>query len=226
MSFLRLNRVRVLACGLGLILFVLGGVGIAYALGYFDAANDPRIVEIHQLQKKITIAAAKPGKADNRQRFAVIGDLFKKSIALPPSLRKLARAGFQSMAFNRMKQVLAMPHDQQVAALDSDIDLLLMIQKEIEKRRDEARQAKKDAANTANNGQANSTAGQTSGAGGTAGNGSRYPRAATAADRAARHNRMLSSIPAEDRAAWSTYRQMLQARAAQRNIPLPFMGPR
>ncbi|HEV2972273.1 MAG TPA: hypothetical protein VGY55_20025 [Pirellulales bacterium] len=172
------------------------GAGVAYALGCFDA--NPRLAEVRQLQAKLADHTPQSGQ-DNKEKLAVLGDLFKKVSNLPPDLRKAAGAGFQQVIIQHVTDVLAMPPDMQTAQLDKDIDFALAIQQEIAKRRADAQ------------------AGQNTSGAGPTGNGS-------AADRAARRNQMLSSVPADVRAQWTTYTQLMQARASQRGVSLPGFG--
>jgi hypothetical protein len=172
------------------------GTGVAYALGCFD--SDPRLAEVRQLQSKLVDHASKPGQ-DNKEKLAVLGDLFKKVGSLPPDLRKAAGEGFRQVIIQHVNDVLAMPPDMQTAQLDKDIDFMRAVEQEIAKRRADA-QASQNPSGT-----------------GPSGNGS-------AADRAARRNQMLSSVPADTRAQWTTYMQLMQARASQRGVSLSGFG--
>jgi hypothetical protein len=197
----RSNRFRIAIRCAGLMLAIgISGVGVAYALGCFDA--DPRLSEVRDLQSKLIDRAAQPG-SDVKERVAVLGDLFKKVSSLPPDLRKAAGAGFQEAMVQHVHDVLAMPADEQAAQLDKDIDFAVAIQQEIAKHRAEMQ------------------ASQNSGGAPSGGN-----RPTSAADRAARRNQMLSSVPASVRAQWTTYMQLMQVRATERGVTLSGLGPR
>jgi hypothetical protein len=194
----RLFKLRIAIWCIAL-LTVIGvvGVGVAYAMGCFDP--DTRLSEVRQLQAKLVDHAPVSGQ-DNKEKIAVLGDLFKKVSRLPPDLRKAAGEGFRQVIMQHVSDVLAMPPDQQTAQLDKDIDFAVSVEQEIAKRRADAQ------------------AGQNPGGAGPGGNGS-------PADRAARRNQMLSSVPAEVRAQWTTYMQLMQARASQRGVSLSGFGP-
>jgi hypothetical protein len=185
-------RLRIAILGTALLAAIaVVGVGVAYALGCFD--TDTRLVEVRQLQAKLIDHAPKSGQ-DNKEKLAVLGDLFKKVSSLPPDLRKAAGDGFRQVIIQHVNDVLAMPPDMQTAQLDKDIDFMRAVEQEIAQRR------------------ADSQTGQNpSGTG-------------SAADRAARHNQMLSSVPADTRAQWTTYMQLMQARASQRGVSLSGFG--
>ncbi|HEV2971761.1 MAG TPA: hypothetical protein VGY55_17435 [Pirellulales bacterium] len=179
---------------------VLGGIGVAWAAGYFGP--DSRLAELKELQAKI----ADPLLSDQDKR-AFGTEMRKKVESLPQNLQQKV---FQEMGSQFMKvqlkhvgDILAMPPEKQAAELDKDLDRIAAMSKQFEQM------------SKANPG--------SSGNGGPPG----FPSAqATDAQRAAFRNQMLSSIPADTRAQFTTFFQLLQARASQRGIPLPQFGPR
>jgi hypothetical protein len=132
-------------------------------------------------------------------------DVGEKIRSLPEDLRRPLGEQMQKMMTQHINRVMAMAPAEQAAAMDKDIELIQMMSQEVEKRR--AEKAAQQGDKTGGRGDPNqSNAGR---------------------------NRMLSSIPADQRANWSNNRQlfqayqvMLQNRAAQRGIAFPAIGQR
>jgi hypothetical protein len=190
-------------------IFFLGafGVGVAYAFGYFDSDRKADPVK-RELTSNPPNQAATRETADNRQRLSRVEDTGDKIRLLPEELRRPFGGQMQKMVLQHITSVMAMPPSEQAAAMDKDIELMQAMSKEFAKRRAEREAAQKDD-KTAAAGSVDSS----------------HPNAG--------RNRILSSVPADQRANWSNNRQlfqayqaMLQNRATQRGISLPTFGPR
>jgi hypothetical protein len=175
------------------------GLGAAWLMGLFGP--DPRLAELSDLRAK-----ADDKSLSDKDRRALFDEMRKKWQELPEDVRQKAmqNAGPPRM-MNRgpkVSEVLAMPVDKRNAALDKQIDDMLKRQKEMEQRQ----------AEMAKNGQ------------GQAGGPPGVFQQPNQGQMNQWRNRMLSSVPADSRASFGIYRQLMQARAEQRGITLPF-GP-
>jgi hypothetical protein len=170
------------------------GLGAAWLMGMFGP--DPRLAELRDLRAK-----AENQSLSEKDRRALFDEMRKKWQELPEDVRQKAMQNAGPRMMNRgpkVSEVLAMPADKRNAALDKEIDRMM----EREKQREEA----------AKNGQ-----GQAGG-----------PPAGFQPPNQGQmnqwRNRMLSSVPADSRASFGIYRQLMQARAEQRGITLPGPG--
>jgi hypothetical protein len=164
---------------------------------------NPKIAVQQELTTKLTAVGE---ESDNRQRLSLMKDVGEKIRSLPEELRRPLGEQMQKMMTQHINRVMAMAPAEQAAAMDKDIELIQMMSKEVEKRRAEkaAQQGDKSGGGRGDPNQSN-----------------------------AGRNRMLSSIPADQRANWSNNRQlfqayqvMLQNRATQRGIAFPAIGQR
>ena len=174
------------------VLLVAGGA--VWASGYFD--RDPRLAEISDMWAKMK-------DVPDKDRFAKMGEIFKKMSVLPPELQQklrdeaMKRGPQIKMGGPDIGKMLALPVDKRNAEIDKQLDQMLAMQKQMEQMQ--------------KNGQQGSGGPfMFGGGGGGQPNGFR--------------NRMLSSIPASSKAAWTQWNQLVQARAAQRGITMP-QGP-
>ncbi len=165
------------------------GAGVVWARSYFaDEPRDPRVAEIGAMWATMK-------DVPEKDRFAKMGEIFKKFSALPPELqRKLQEEGMKRAASSGMmapdvRKLLAMPTDKRNAELDKQLDQMLAMQKM-------AALLPKNVAAFGGQG----SGGQPNGL----------------------RNRMLSSIPASSKATLSQWFRLLQARATQRGITLPW----
>jgi hypothetical protein len=129
-----------------------------------------------------------------KDRFAKMGEIFKKFSELPPELqRKLQEEGMKRAPSSGMmgpdvRKLLALPTDKRNAEIDKQLDQMLAMQKMT------ALMPK----NSVMFG---------GGAGG---------------QQNAWRNRFLSSIPASSKAAMTQWYQLMQVRAQQRGITMPW----
>ncbi len=222
------NKRRAFVISSFVAVFLLGSVGLAYALGFF---TDSRITEIRALQAKL-----QDDSLSQTDRQALWQELRSKMGALPDNLRaelrgNRGRGGDPSQMFQREKVILAMPHDQMIAEVDKEIDRDVAREAERAKRRaaEDAKKPAGDAGKTKDGG--GPTGGGPPGAGGDAAAGQGGPGgppsgrpARSEADRVAARHQFLSRIPPEDRVAHSQYRELVKARAAQRGVSVPQRG--
>jgi hypothetical protein len=155
---------------------------------------ESRLAELSDQRARI----ADKSLSDNDRR-AIFDEMRKKWQALPEDVRQKAmqNAG-PRMMMNRgpkVSEVLAMPVDKRNAALDKQIDDMLKRQAEMAKNGQGQAGGPPAGFQPPNQGQMNQW-----------------------------RNRMLSSIPADSRASFGIYRQLMQARAEQRGITLPGPG--
>jgi hypothetical protein len=182
---------------------VVGAFGVGVAYALGCFDPNPKIAVQQELTTKLTAVGE---KLDNRQRLSVMKDVGEKIRSLPEDLRRPLGEQMQKMMTQHINRVMAMAPAEQAAAMDKDIELIQMMSQEVEKRRAEKAAQQGD---------------KTGGGGGD-------PNQSNAG-----RNRMLSSIPADQRANWSNNRQlfqayqvMLQNRATQRGIAFPAIGQR
>jgi hypothetical protein len=173
-------------------LMVLIGVGVAWAFGYFD--SDPRLAELRKLGEKMM----DPKLAD-KDRFALMGEAMKKMQELPPDMQKKVREerGQQmgNMMSQHIKDALALPPDKLMAEIDKDLDRMQEMRKYF--------QPQNKASGPGGPG------GRPPG-GGPGGPGGQNGR-----------NSFLSRVPADARAQWTIWGQLVQSRASQRGISMP-----
>lgn len=155
---------------------------------------DPRLAELRDLRAK-----ADDQSLSEKDRRALFDEMRKKWQELPEDVRQKAmqNAGPPRM-MNRgpkVSEVLAMPVDKRNAALDKQIDDMLKRQAEMAKNGQGQGGGPPAGFQPPNQGQMNQW-----------------------------RNRMLSSVPADSRASFGIYRQLMQARAQQRGITLPGPG--
>ncbi len=171
-------------------------VGIAYACGWFDP--DQRLDEVHALEAKLMEGGLKPEKLFDKKNWDLIGEIQKKVQALPPNLRRQVQtegqSQFETMIDDHVKQVLAMSAVDRQAQLDKDLALIQMMSLFRPQN------------------------------GGNSGGRAPAQNPMSDSDRTKMRNRFLSSVPAVNHAARTTYFQLLQARAASRGIAIPGLG--
>jgi hypothetical protein len=178
------------------IAILIVGTGAVWASGYFD--RDPRLVEIGEMWTKIK-------DVPEKDRFAKMGEIFKKVSDLPPDLQQklrdeaMKRGPPPGMGGPDVGKLLALPIDKRNAEIDKQLDAMLERQKQFEQMQKSAGQ-------------------QGAGAPGPSmfGGGGGQPNAF--------RNRMLSSIPASSKAAWTQWGQLMKARANERGITMPNWG--
>lgn len=208
------------------------GVGAAWATGLIGP--DPRLSEIRDLRARM----ADPSLSDD-ERSTLRGEMRKKMQDLPDDLRmkvRQERSGGQAQGpgqgrgrgpdLKQMKDILAMPEKDRLAALDKEIDATAerMKKRQEEMAKNEAANQGKDQAANGKPGDGAATGGQTGQAGGRGPGG--WGQMTDAQARQMRNTR-LSSTPADSRATFSTFRQLMQARALQKGTSLPqWGGPR
>jgi hypothetical protein len=171
------------------------GAGAVWASGYFD--RDPRLAEIGDMWAKIK-------DVPEKDRFAKMGEIFKKVSELPPELQQklrdeaMKRGPPPGMMGPDVGKLLALPTDKRNTEIDKQLDQMLARQKQFEQMQ--------------KNGGAKGPfmfGGPSSGG---------QPNAG--------RNRFLSSIPAGSKAAWVQWGQLVQARANERGITMPNWGPK
>jgi hypothetical protein len=162
---------------------------------------DPRLAEIRDLQAKLGDQSL-----SDKDRRATFDEIRKKMDELPEDVRQKlwqermngrGQGGPRGFGGVSPSQLLAMPADKRNAELDKMLDRMVDFQKQ----------------QAARNGQ-----GGPGGPGGPGG-GPRGPGGPGGPQNQWR-NRFLSSMPAENRAAGSIMRQLMQARAEQRGISM------
>ena len=172
------------------------GAGAVWASGYFD--RDPRLVEIGEMWAKIK-------DVPEKDRFAKMGEIFKKVSDLPPELQQklrdeaMKRGPPPGMGGPDVGKLVALPIDKRNAEIDKQLDQMLAMQKQIEQMQKNGSQA-----------------GAGRGPFMFGGGGGGQPNAG--------RNRMLSSIPASSKAAWTQWGQLMKARANERGITMPNWG--
>jgi hypothetical protein len=176
---------------------LFAGAGLVWVIGHFW--KDTRMADVIELREKLLDPSL---SAEDRQ---LIQDQVQRRMqSLMPELQKKAADGgmvFLQLMIGHMNQVLALPADKRMAAIDQDLDNPM--------------------SRMFGGGKGGGDrSGQTKGSSGWPG-----PQS-TDAQRNAFRNQMLSSIPADSRAQFQNYRQLMQARAIQRGINIPGGGPR
>lgn len=175
---------------------LFAGAGLVCIIGHFW--KDTRMADVIQLREKLLDPSL---SAEDRQ--SIQGQVQQRMQSLMPELQKKAADGgmvFLQLMIGHMSQVLALPDDKRIAAMDRDLDTMSKM--------------------FGGGKGGGDRSGQTKGSSGWPG-----PQS-TDAQRNAFRNQMLSSIPADSRAQFQNYRQLMQARAIQRGINIPGGGPR
>jgi hypothetical protein len=172
-----------------LVAILIVGAGAVWAWGYFAAEpRDPRVAEIGAMWAKMK-------DLPEKDRFAKMGEIFKKFSALPPDLqRKLQEEGMKRGASSGMmgpdvRKLLALPIDKRNAEIDKQLDQMLAMQKMM------ALMPK---------------------------NGAMFGGGGAGGQKNAWRNRMLSSIPASSKAGMTQWYQLMQVRAQQRGVTMPW----
>jgi hypothetical protein len=175
------------------------GAGLVCIIGHFW--KDTRMADVIQLREKLLDPSL---SAEDRQ--SIRDQVQQRMQSLMPELQKKAADGsmvFMQIIIGHMSQVLALPADKRMAAVDKDLDSMQSMSRMFGGGKQSGVQ----------NGQAKGS--------------SAWPGPqSTEAQRNAFRNQMLSSIPADSRAQFQNYRQLMQARAIQRGINIPGGGPR
>jgi hypothetical protein len=199
---------------------LLFGGSVAWAVIHFS--KDRRFDDLAALREKLLDPLLTKEKREEIQ-----DEIQQRRESLMPEVQKKAAdssAIFMQMMTTHMKQVLALPKDQVMAAVDRDIDNMESMRQMFgQMGRGNRQGGQGDAKGNAKNGDRPSTGRNDDSRGG--GPGGRPPGMGgpmgTDAQRAAFRNQMLSSIPADTRATFTTYVQLFQARAGQRGINMP-----
>jgi len=176
-----------------IVLLMITCLGAAWFTGLIGP--DSRLAEIRDLQAKLGDQSL-----SDKDRRAVFEEMRTKMDALPEDARRKLwedRRGQGPRMGVSPSKLLAMPEDKRNAELDKMLDRMVDFQKQ-----------------AAKNGQG--------GPGGPGGRGPGGPGGGGpgGGQQNQWRNRMLSSMPAENRATWSIMRQLMQARAEQRGISM------
>jgi hypothetical protein len=178
---------------------LVAGVGLVWIVGHFW--KDTRIADMIELQEKLLDPSL---SAEDRQ--AIQENIHRRQESLMPELRKKVMDGsvvFMELMIGHMNQVLALPDDKRMAAVDQDLDNMKSMSRMFGRPSDRASSSKDSKPPSSN-----------------------WPGAqSTDAQRTAFRNQLLSSIPADSRAQFQIYSQVMQARAMQRGIDFPPGGP-
>ena len=218
----------------GVVMLLLGG-GVAWAVIHFS--KDTRFDDLVALREKMLDPSLTPEERRDLQE-----EIQRRRESLMPEVQKKAAdssAIFMQMMTNHMKQVLALPDDQRLAAVDRDIDNMEAMRKMFggrggrpagqgEARNGDQSTTSRNDSNQKSRNDSNQNRDDSRGRGGPGGRPPGFGGGpmGTDAQRAAFHNQLLSSIPADTRASFHTYVQLFQARAFQRGVNLPQGGPR
>lgn len=220
----KMTKKHWVAFGVFMLLFV---IGVAWAVIHFS--KDRRFDDLAALRERLLDPLL-----TKEERQEIQDELQQRREAMMPEIQKKAADGsaiFMQFITTHMKQVLALPKDQVLAAIDRDIDNMEAMRQMFGQMGRGNRQGGQGDAKTgprnadrATTGRNDSNQPQDNSRGG--GPGGRPPGMGPGpmgsdAQRAAFRNQMLSSIPADTRASFQTYVQLFQARAVQRGINLP-----
>ncbi len=205
------------------------GVGVAVALlGWWfwpsDVSNDPRVVEIRQLQEEARQRFEATGGgpstlAEAREYVASVGRIREKVGNLPPHLRGAAFSGSQNVFFSSMRQRIddyyAAPPAKRQQLLDQQIRQSDLMRKAFE----EAREAQASQASAARPEQQASAA--RPGQGGQNPDSGRSPWASRSQDDRNEwfRDRILNRTSPEQRAKFVEYTRAAAARREQLGLP-------
>ncbi len=176
---------------IAVVAILIVGIGAVWASGIL-ASPETRLAEIRDMWAKVK-------DVPEKDRWAKIREIGRKQSELPPAeQRKLG----EEMGARRINGFLSLPPKERTAEIDKQLDRFV------------AMQAMWAAQNPAGASGGQGGAQQGGGGPGMFGGGSGgQPNAG--------RNRMLSSIPASSKAAFTQWRQLMQARAAERGITMP-----
>jgi hypothetical protein len=176
-------------------------LGLIWAVGHFG--RDTRMADINELREKLLDPSL---AAEDRQ--TIQDEVHRRMQALLPELQKQTADGgtaFLQFWIAHMKDVIDLPDDKRMAAIDQDIDNMKSMSKWF-----------RGGGPPGGKGSQSDRPASSQGSGG---RGSGWPGAqSTEAQRNAFHNRLLSSIPADSRARLQIYMQLMQVRIIQRGI--------
>ena len=186
----RTKRRSMIAVGIGLVIVV--GVAI-WIIVHFG--RDNRMAELADLR-----ARQLDPSISQQERQEIEDQIRRIQQSLIPEVQNKAADGFAAfiqLMSTHAKQVLSLPEDRRMAAIDRDIDNERSMGAMFGGRGNQQPNSQKDAA----------------------GRPGFWPGPqATDAQRNAFRNRMLSTLPAETRAAVQNYMQLMQARRIQRGM--------
>jgi hypothetical protein len=193
---------------------------IAWLVGWLRFTTDPRVTEIRALQEETTRKFQANGGpatlAEATAAVAAMGEIRSKVEALPPHLRseveRSGRSMFRSSFTARIDNYFAQPPETRQKELDRQID-----QEELMSKAFAAGQAVAGALGGSRGG-ANAGGGEAGGGGG-GGGGGRPPRGGTEEDRNKWRKAMIDRTTPEQRARYTEYRQAMEKRREQRNLP-------
>ncbi len=194
---------------------------VAWLVGWLRFTTDPRVTEIRALQEETTRKFQANGGpatlAEATAAVAAMGEIRSKVEALPPHLRseveRSGRSMFRSSFTARIDNYFAQPPETRQKELDRQID-----QEELMSKAFAAGQAVAGALGGSRGG-ANAGGGEAGGGGGGGGGGGRPPRGGTEEDRNKWRKAMIDRTTPEQRARYTEYRQAMEKRREQRNLP-------
>ena len=212
------NRLGRWAAGVAAVAMI--GLLLAWLLGWFGAAVDPRVAEIQQLRDDLAAKyRAGGGPANTAEAAALVtsmGEIRQKIDALPEHLRPQAERGggsaFRSAMRARIDAYFAAPPEQRLAVLDRQID-----QEEVMSKAFEAARAVTSALGGGNAG--GGGAGATAG-GAASGPQGGPPRGGTEEDRNRWRKNLIDRTSPEERARYVEYRRAADERRQQRGLPV------
>jgi hypothetical protein len=186
-------------------------IGLGCALGWFDAGPDGDSVRSKSQSWGPNGSRSAADGASGQFLSADHPVRPRQSVSMA-SWRGDSRPSPTVIA-EHIRAVMALPPPEREAAMDKDIELMQQIAEQLKKQREEAKASAGDS-KQAEDGRESAIA------------------AAGSTSIHAGRNRMLSSIPAEQRACannnrqlFQAYQALLQGRAAERGITLPTFGP-
>jgi hypothetical protein len=154
----------------------------------------PRLAEIQDMWAKMK-------DVPEKERWTKMREIGRKQSELPPEERR--RLGEDLMA-RRVNEMLSLPPDKRMAEIDKQLDGIVAMQRMF--------------------GAMQNTGGASGGQGGTQQGPGMFGGGGGGGNPNAGRNRMLSSIPASSKAAWTQWGQLMKARASERGITMPNWG--
>lgn len=207
--------------GIPLVGLALVCLFVAWLMGWLRFTTDPRVTEIRALQEETTRKFQANGGpatlAEATAAIAAMGEIRSKVEALPPHLRseveRSGRSMFRSSFTARIDNYFAQPPEKRQAELDRQID-----QEELMSKAFAAGQAVASALGGGRGGAGGGGDGG-GGRGPGGGGGGGPPRGGTEEDRNKWRKSMIDRTTPEQRARYTEYRQAMEKRREQRNLP-------
>ena len=180
---------------------ILAGIGLVAVVGLAiwivaHFGKDNRMAELADLRGRLLDPSI-----SQQERQEIQDEMRRIQQSLMPEVQRKAADGaaaFVQLMSAHVKQILSLPADKQMEAVDRDIDMMRSMGTAFGGR----------GANSNQGSSQNNTGGRPGGWGGQG----------TDAQRNAFRNQMLSAIPAETRAEFQTYMQLMQVRRIQRGM--------